>query len=394
MPSSRLRKRERTIATGSNTPLYSGGGSTTYAACVIRDECSDVVGNIFRANPLSLVHFARFKWLVTGRSRSAGVIGSRDLVSYPASSPASGVWYGSKTAIPTDNQALSEGLARTNPNRADVDLPVFLFELREIPRMLKDWGDDVLTLMERATYRKQSLSEIPLWLARKQLETGFGLNPLLSDTAKLLHFVKSVESRFNRLRNMGNGLSVASATVWQDSSDPSNWIESYTTALYYDFNRIRYRYRTDRRWWTSTNWKSLVDLPSTDMDRYKLAVRLALGLDISFATLWEAMPWSWLIDWFSNLGDIFNANRQGLPVSHSGSCLMKHTTTSIRSWEWVTRQSGNTYTLTFPPLSEAKERVVTGEVVYPEFDLPVLSGDQLSILFSLGIVRDANRYQL
>lgn len=43
-----------------------------------------------------------------------------------------------------------------------------------------------------------------------------------------------------------------------------------------------------------------------DPDWYWRAIRETLGLTPNFSLLWEVIPWSWLIDWFSNIGDVLS----------------------------------------------------------------------------------------
>jgi hypothetical protein len=129
-------------------------------------------------------------------------------------------------------------------------------------------------------------------------------------------------------------------------------------------------------------------MPDSDEELYKLAVRLVYGLDISFASLWEAMPWTWLIDWFSNVGDIINANRNTMPVSHEDSCLMYTTTTRIVNVEWVYRIPACTYTVRPAPFRyERKTRTVLPNVAMPEFAVDIIDQRRASILSSLAVTR-------
>jgi hypothetical protein len=49
----------------------------------------------------------------------------------------------------------------------------------------------------------------------------------------------------------------------------------------------------------------------------------------TLATAWDLCPWSWLIDWCTNYGDIIEATRNAIPVTYSNVAIMR-TTTSRR----------------------------------------------------------------
>lgn len=42
----------------------------------------------------------------------------------------------------------------------------------------------------------------------------------------------------------------------------------------------------------------------SEWDRKALLAKEILGLDLDLETIWNLTPWSWAIDWFSNLGDV------------------------------------------------------------------------------------------
>jgi len=42
------------------------------------------------------------------------------------------------------------------------------------------------------------------------------------------------------------------------------------------------------------------------MDRHALEAKKLLGLTLTPDTLWNAAPWSWAVDWFSNTGDVIS----------------------------------------------------------------------------------------
>lgn len=84
----------------------------------------------------------------------------------------------------------------------------------------------------------------------------------------------------------------------------------------------RSRTTTIRRWFSGAfmyhaHPDSFLDL----QDHSRLsAARQVLGIDLRPDTLWELAPWSWAVDWFSNLGDVIH----NLSAAASDSLVMKY----------------------------------------------------------------------
>lgn len=366
----------------------SNDGWVSYTVPLTKSSvCHDVVGNYGGANPLVIEHklshlFVRNGWDYRPTAGSAVLFEN-----YPC---IPGSWFRhevAKTAPPSDNSALANALARSNPNRPNVDVPVFLFELREIPGLIKDWGNDLLKSRDLIVSRKVDLRKVPRVVGKKYLEYQFGVMPFIKDVMGMLNFQANVQKKLNALDDMQHGVLRRKTTVWTDSS-VSGWYNYYVTALYREATKFRFKMETSRHRWVSTRWTTDMPLPSNDQDRYLLATRLAYGLDISLSTLWEAMPWSWLIDWFSNIGDLVASGRNTIPVSHGGSCIMETTSTGVSEWEFTYTPAGHTDTVRpLPGVLVNKTRVAAPLFSIPEFNLPFLTGSQLSILSALTVVK-------
>jgi len=104
---------------------------------------------------------------------------------------------------------------------------------------------------------------------------------------------------------------------------------------------------------------------------------------LDFATLWEAMPWSWLIDWGSNVGDYLKAHRNIVPAELQSVSLMEHSVTQAHIPASVI--GGDLWISQIDVMKETKTRRKV--IVAPTAHFPFLTGNQLGILASLAITR-------
>nr|UJQ85184.1 MAG: hypothetical protein 1 [Leviviridae sp.] len=226
-------------------------------------------------------------------------------------------------------------LANTNPSRPSVDIPVALAELREIPSLIRQTAKTLQNAANLASLpsvnalRRRLANAKPgdpsNELAQLWLMYNFGYRPLVQDlmtisglvphVAKRCHEIVSHSTRDGSLRYYRKLGSMNGTITGQSSSD---------TALDMTFTKT-----TVQRKWLTARWVSAPD-PLMELLQVSQANRVALaatGLNISLSSFWEAMPWSWLIDWFGGLGDLLMLRRNVVGYRHMSAALMTHTDT-------------------------------------------------------------------
>jgi hypothetical protein len=198
-----------------------------------------------------------------------------------------------------------------NPTKPAVGLGVNIAEIKDFPRLVKGKLDSLKSLV-------RSVSN-PKGLADWFLAIQFGWKPLLSDIRKCIKLYFSLESRINFLMRNG-GVPLKRATPvrepvvtdevlyeyigpdnqgWMEDlvplgSDPDLMIDRFTCKI------TLHKEVTERASGVFTY--HLGDIPPTPA---YLRLKL-LGLIADEALMWEATRWSWLVDWFSNMGDIIS----------------------------------------------------------------------------------------
>lgn len=145
---------------------------------------------------------------------------------------------------------------------------------------------------------------------------------------------------------------------------------------------------TMRETWATVRW--LPDVPQipSDREQYARAVRSAYGLNTSIASAWEAMPWSWMFDYFTMIGSYMETHRNSVGAHPGAVCIMTHTQTDV-----ISKLRSKTSSISVTGYGRYTRDNKVRSVVQPgtPADLvrsPFLSGKQWSILSSLAISKN------
>lgn len=206
----------------------------------------------------------------------------------------------------------TEVLANLNPRTPVVDIPVMAVEMKDLPGMLRNLGK-----FQAGDIKPADVPE--LWLS-----WSFGWLPLLSDLRKLVDFAKHVNDRaeyMNRLRR-SSSFSRTLNNSFSTSSVSVNFGSRIGTG---NFDLVF----KSRIWFTATVSYSKAGLKElSGQDANLQAAYNVLGLNVSAATIWEAFPWSWLSDYFFNIGTYLDANRNKVAYNVTDVCIMAQSESS------------------------------------------------------------------
>jgi hypothetical protein len=261
----------------------------------------------------------------------------------------------------------AKAAARTNPSRPYVDVPVNILELGDISRTLRSAGNTV--------YRQ---------LGGNNLKYQFGIAPLVSDAVKLVHFQSAVERRMKelaKLRNQGLRRTVTLDQLEVEQTKAGLYLQTQGgVTLRADVKGIGKRtVKAHCRWSPASDFRDI-----SDERMSKLARKAVLGLKADLSTAWEVVPWSWLIDWATNIGDILKANRNIIPATLESIRLMKHTQTD---WHWPGKSFEGGYYSVSDVFVTRESKVRYPVTIIPTAHFPFLTGNQMGILASLAVVR-------
>ncbi len=288
------------------------------------------------------------------------------------------------TSMPSESASITTLAARSNPGRPSVSLPNFLYELKDIPGMIREIGRFKLN-KKRAIRNSRDF-------ANHQLSIQMGWTPLISDLAKILSLRSSMTRRVNeltRLYSKGGLKRRIQLGSWSGSGESQTLLVSSVDP---EIIVRRYSQTTVKRWGT-IRWLP-TSLPSGFRPTEKGAIeKLAFGVvtglrgqlgPLRLSVLWEAFPWTWLIDWAGNTGEYLVAHDNTIPSKATSVCLMTEstTTTTFKRMDSLKEYSGATGSATYI----TKKRTVSGSGSLSAA-LPLFSGRQLSILGALAIQR-------
>lgn len=350
--------------------------------------CDDFVNQRDQDNPLTIVFNSR-NWIPLDADLEWG--GSHwkytkcfPLAAYlPCPAP-------SLSSLPSVGTVATAVLARSNPNKPFVSVPNFLYELKDLPGMIRDIGR---LRLQAANLRSKGVQRIhPKVAASHYLSYQMGWRPLISDLNKLLGFQAAVDKKLRELQALYNNGGIQRrirSPQWKDTFQEdmgSITIDSGISAI---LNARVNRYVELERWGT-VRWYPSV-LPSERFDNRdlaKLARDLTFGMrGISTKQVWDAIPWSWLVSWFSNVDDFLQAHDNTVPLTHSTPCIMTKSferRNYIREpgvddpYTWVLGGSGAN-------IVQVKTREMSGGSL--SATIPFLNGRQFSILGALAIQR-------
>lgn len=283
------------------------------------------------------------------------------------------------------------GWKKFKPVKPIADTGVMLGESREIPRQLRDAVKSLKALAFHPLKSVRSMS----FLSNQHLAYQFGWLPLMRDLEKCYNALKNTDSWLKRVRKYngewehrggtvaaGSGsLTSGKAYLFPSPSGFSLPPEGNSAGDIY----ISWGYRV----WFSAWFKYYI----ADFDSATTQLRLKAriwGLTNTPTIVWNLLPWSWLVDWFSNLGDNID---NLIPIDGLVAkmpCIMRHCWTryDVRVTQRYKEPSGS-FVTHFAENYKQVETKMRGKASPFGFGLSDadLSLRQLSILAALGIQR-------
>lgn len=287
----------------------------------------------------------------------------------------------------------AEGWNKFKPGKPVIDLAQSIAELKDAPRLMFKRMDSIKNI------------------ANNHLAYEFGWKPILSDLRKLATLQQQLAKALAQLRaDNGKGvrrggtitetLATGREVVCNGTPSDIAKAQSYTHGYFHSgfgakVPYIYTQYSDELRVWFSARFHYWI--PDMGTPQWaKRARRTLMGLEVTPKLAWELMPWSWLIDWFSNAGDVIsnlteNA-AENLAASYSFVMRQRVRRQDTYGTYTLAKIGGGTVEKSSSHLMEMVQHNRSHGSPYGfSIDWPNFSSRQLGILGSLGIQRFPRR---
>lgn len=234
--------------------------------------------------------------------------------------------YGNVSAVaivPASNAQLdawgATGISRASPTNPLVGMGQWLGELRDLPKApVAEW--------------KRKAAE-GLSLARNgsnaYLNVQFGWVPFLKDIRDFCKVAKEHDKRAAQfVQNSGKVIHRRMTIIDSTDTATTSYGPVYNepvlvTSLYQERGSLIKNVTTKHHVWFSGAFTYYVDAGKTPLGKIRRAEQIynhLYGLRISPHLLWQLAPWSWAVDWMSNVGDnirnLSNFQNDGLVLKY------------------------------------------------------------------------------
>lgn len=282
----------------------------------------------------------------------------------------------------SDGTYAAQVAARTQPGRASMVSLEYLSELRDVgSKGYTEFGRRLAKMnkfIDRSRFNKLKK------FAKLNLVIQFGILPMLSDLETLVKFTSLVDKRVKEYERLygprglrrtldlftGSSVSVNRNVLLSGGPILRGDITKTTTV------NVRGHIR----------WRSIFPIQPTDQEMRSMAAKTLLGYQLDPATIYELMPWSWFIDYFTNLGSIVKATKNMTTLVHDDVRIIEHRKTVASSSNHTTANNGK---ITFSQMrweKEDKTRRATLPTLFNAQDV-LLTEAQTSILGSLVVLK-------
>ena len=192
------------------------------------------------------------------------------------------------------SEELWSAIGRMEPSAEKIltefNLWTFVLELSQLKQLLG------VMLLKAGSLTKE--------IATKHLEWNFGVVPLSKDMSAIYSIFSKIDNEIDAWNRMAyNGQAIDFHEYISSSEDVSTddgrEAARWTGSGYCDYEALFYKKTISRVHCYGT------PLPIPDNKRFKVFIQ-ALGIDKPLSGAWEAVPFSWFVDYFTNVGDFIS----------------------------------------------------------------------------------------
>jgi hypothetical protein len=377
-----LRNRSRLTTTSGKWVQHSFFGDSTFT--VTRNYTSTIAdyrGRPVVPSPLNSIQYEAVDIWANGKVwKGQGTLRGYSFLAMPVNHNLGESEDTSAPGIPSGWELSS--VARSNPSRPILFFPELVQDIVSLPRMI----GNLKRLME---HPKSKFT--PRGISNEYLGAAFGWLPIIEDLQKLNDLQKHVQKRAEQVEELYKGKGLRRRITWSKDTKVTRRYAQFNT----DWGNIQLpcSVKVTKEVWATVRWKPTGPMPPRLLDKggYEFYRNLVLGLTPEgMATgAWKIIPWTWLIGWFTNLGDILLIKSNTVPATYTEACLMRKVTMLVTPSQPVATgsPSENSVSQSGVRLWCQRQRTIgTGNLI-PSVNMPFVDMFRLSIVGALAIQR-------
>lgn len=221
------------------------------------------------------------------------------------------------------------------PDLTEISLPNFLFELRDVQKLYLSWKDKLAKAqrLARATRLPTDLTvgRLATGVASQNLELNFGILPLVGDLKALANIFTNLRAKLEAFENAcENELFHSKKTFFKEVVFKSGTFD-LSGSPFHKVNWNGFVRRTKKAGFTYRL------KPFSVTKDYKLMLRAyadALGFELNPRILWDALPFTFVLDWFLDVGGWLERHKfdtLSIPFVHVDSYVSYEETYTVQS---------------------------------------------------------------
>lgn len=232
----------------------------------------------------------------------------------PAPQP---VWDGVGLDPASEKGADAWAHARKRLTAPDFNVLQPIYELRDLPKTYKGLTLDIIKKMRKARRLNPKLKNVSDYHLAQQ----FGWQPMWRDISKFLKAHRTSQGRVKQLIRDEGRLKRVSGKLHNRKTVTETYLDngaalSHPVLVSSCYKRNGYGFdrhtSIDKSWYVGSFSYILPPGPKDVEYRRKLRKALYGNTDITPKVAYDLIPWSWLVDWFVDFGDFFEATSKGV----------------------------------------------------------------------------------
>lgn len=250
-----------------------------------------------------------------------------------------------RASVGDELACINQAFSNIRPDLTGLSVPNFLLELDDIKTL---WGSvkKNLSLFNRirkeqvAAYRRYLITKkVPMQVIENDLALKFGLKPLIGDIKDLIKTVATIRDKLKRFEDMCGTLIKGDNTVFNKSAG-GNGSFAYPAG-----STIFYSWSCVQKVKGYVCYSPLFPAVWNGYDAVFRAYLDGLGFELNPRILWDAIPFTFVIDWFFGVGnwlDRFKIDALELPIDLL-DCSVQIKTELKVDWYWQRGGSDGLY---------------------------------------------------